>query len=593
MAPARKRLTLARAIVPGASRAVRPRAPTRPVARPTSRYPGVVAPPTNPSALRTAREATVPVPGVVPGTTYRVPAPPRRRTVAPAVGLPPLTAGLPRVAGPPAPRGQRPTHALTGPRVVTPYHTPRPAPSGTSSTRTPTSAPTPAPAPMTPADAAKAVQGGVRKAAGAVNQGAAGATGALPAPSPTPLPPVPVPTAPPAAVPPSPAPAAADPYAAYPPEVAALLRANDEQTSAQQAALRGYFNQQAGAAQTFATGIGQQTANLAQLAGIPTAMQNQATSGLPGAVTALPGAFGQIATQLGAAQGLNTTNAAAMMPGFLRQAGGEAVQTLGGAGQKARGDIISNYVDQQGQMARTMAEQQGMDARSAAEIESRERVAATQQATQGVNNLLDFVATMANNAQASGDRQTALQYQNIWHNLSAQTSSQNAQLSAATTQRGQDLTAATRVATSNATGARADAKSAQTLRTRWAGDALKMMQGEKAPTVSVRQGSGSNTTTRTGWYDAAGNFTTTPQYTGGTEPADVMSQMLSEGMSPRDAYNITNSAARRLGTWTGREADVYGALTGSGMTPMRARALTKQLTGRDPIAGPPAPRRRR
>lgn len=244
-------------------------------------------------------------------------------------------------------------------------------------------------------------------------------------------------------------------------------------------------------------------------------------------------------------------------------------------------------------MARTMAEQQGMDARSAAEIESRERVAATQQATQGVNNLLDFIATMANNAQASGDRQSALQYQNMWHNLSAQTSSQNAQLSAATTARGQDLTAATRAATAAAPAARADAKNAQQLRTKWAGDAVKMMQGEKAPTVSVRQGSGSNSTTRTGWYDAARNFTTTPQYTGGAEPADVMSQMLSEGMSPRDAYNITNSATRRIGTWTGREADVYGALTGSGMTSLQAQRLTKQLTGRDPIAGPPAPRRRR
>lgn len=244
-------------------------------------------------------------------------------------------------------------------------------------------------------------------------------------------------------------------------------------------------------------------------------------------------------------------------------------------------------------MARTMAEQQGMDARSAADIESRERVAAHQQATQGVNNLLDFIATMANNAQASGDRHTALQYQNIWHTLQAQTTQRGQDISSATTQRGQDLTAQTRLATSAAPAARADAKTAQQLRTRWAGDAVKMMQGEVQPKVSVRQGTGSNTTTQQGWYLPNGEFTTTPQYTGGAQPTDVLGQMLAEGMSPRDAYNITNSATRRLGTWANKEVDVYQSLIDSGRTPMQARTLTKQLTGRDPIAGPPAPRRRR
>jgi hypothetical protein len=294
----------------------------------------------------------------------------------------------------PAPKRVSPA-TVTGPATRTPYHPPRPAPK-------------PKPSPAASAgkstwDQAKALARIGRtapdvppRAVGGVAGGVFGAgpaAGPVPAPAPVAAPVAPVPVPGPAALAPA-SPAPVDPYAGYPPEVAALLRANDQQSSAQSEALRSYFNNQAGAAEQFATQFGQTATGLANIASIP----SPAVSGLvPGPTAALGTQLGGLGQKMLGAEGFNLTNAAALTPGFLRQAGIEAQTGLTGQQSENRSAIIENYVDEQAALAKIQAEQMGLDERTANEFASRERMAAADRAVKSTNDVYDFISSLGTN----------------------------------------------------------------------------------------------------------------------------------------------------------------------------------------------------
>lgn len=526
-----------------------------------------------------------------------------KKAAAPNTGLMAITGRLPgqrdqttpatravtapvRVAGPPAPKPNPKTtssHTMTGSAAKPIYHTPTPPSAPTRSpgaaagtVRTPSPAPVPA-VPSVPASATTAgrVASAISKVGTGVANAAAGVPSAVTAAPVTAAPPPA--TAAPAATAASPvaAPAPADPYAAYPPEVAALLRANDETLAAQQGSLSGYFNNQAQAAQDFASAIGTQTGNLAQLAGIPTGTGNLATSGLPGAVTALPGALGTIAQHLGGAQGLSTTNAAASVPGFLRQQGIQSQATLAGAGQASRQKVLSDYIDQQGQLAQTQAEQQGMDARAANQVASNEKIAAARNAVTQADSTLTLLGHVLTAATSSGNAQLAASTRTAISNATIDAAAARAALSANTAVTTAGMRTQATANTAAAKTAATTATSYQKTKSKWASSAMGALQGKQVRIGSHKQGTATV-------YDYGSS--------GAEAPQALLTDMLNSGLTPRDAYNITKGAVARLPNqeWKDPQVDFYNALQSSGMATAKALSLTRSITGHDPtgIAGP-------
>jgi hypothetical protein len=524
----------------------------------------------------------------------------------------------PAPAGPPAPNPKKVSPSvLTGSAARPRYHTPTPAPAvprspglAAGATRTaPVTAPAPAAAPAAPVFAPAPThlmgtgQGFLAPPPVAGHLMGTGVgfappvTGA-PAPVTGPVTATPVPAAPPPATPTpaataaSPA-AAPDPYAGYPPEIAALMRLTDESTAAQQKALGGYFQNQALGAQDFATAIGQQTGNLAALAGL----QPQTPTGLGmagGPVASLGGQMTHIAQGLGAGQGLNITNAAALMPGFLRQSGLQAQTSVSSANLKAHGQIISDYITRQAELAKVEAQQAGATAREQNQAATNAAIQAKHDSTRYAGNILRLMGVLGTNLTKTQVEQikstTGLTTAQI--NAGAKQNAADTQASATRYSADQRLNAAIVSARSRSAGS-GNSTYMKSLTDWGKGLGTALSGGTPTPTTTqkVKDAKG-NTISEKGWVDAQGNFTRTPPVTG-TDPEQLMRQGLAHHLKPRDVYNLVVAAfpsqgipvTAADGTTTyhplvNPEIDLYNALGG---TPA-ARKLTLQIAGVDPVA---------
>ena len=504
-----------------------------------------------------------------------------------------------RIAGPPAPRrigppapettsaAPKPVPRQTNPKKVAPvtvnrslsptrYHTPTPAPP----VKMPSAAPAPTPAPVP-------TQGFASNLLGAAGNAITGATGTVGTTvrnmadtvtaAPVGAAPPPAATAPPApaAIAPT-APAAYDPYAGLPPEVAALLRSQDATSQAQSGALQGYYNAQAQAAQQFAGQLAGQMQGLAGLAGTqigtPTALGS-----VGGATAALPGELAGLSGRVAGASGLNTTNLAGLVPGYLRQAGISAQQTLAGSAEKARGATLQSYLDDAAKTLQTQLEQQGLDSRQAAQIASSEKVAAQQQAVAATNNQLDFLSNMLNAQIRSGDNAAANQTRTQIAELAAQAGLSRAQVQANATLGAAGIRAQAGATTAAAKNKGTAAKDYAKLRTTTAPKVRDMLQGTRVSTGSTSAKNAQGQTVRQTNY----------AYSGGQAPDAVMAQLISTGLRPRDAYNMVVSAARGgiqgpdgqthdlVNPWT----DLYHALVSAGTPAQRAGAMVQAITG--------------
>jgi len=535
---------------------------------------------------------------------------------APNTGLLAITGRLPqqrnqtvaapaaRPAGPPSPKNVSPK-VLTGSAAKPLYHAPKPAPAAPRSPAlsagavraTPISAPAPAaPAVSAPAAPAPGPQQGfvaptsvypagvtpgdptanAFSGAGSWLHDPSRIAASLPAvSSPAAAAPPAATGAPAAAVPP---PAAPDPYAGYPPEIAALLRMTDENATAQQNALQGYFGNQAQAAQDFASAIGTQTGNLAQLAGMG-GNQNMATAGIPGAISSLPGELGQIAQHLGAAQGMSTTNAAAMLPGFLRQQGIQAQTGISSANLKAHGQIISDYITRQAELAKVEAQQAGATQREANQAAANVRIQAAHDQIRSAGNILRLLGVLGTNLTKTQVSQIAGQFGLDKANVQAAATTAAAATRAQGTVTAAGIRAAATQSTSGARTQASTAKDYQKIKSKWAGSALAALQGKQVRTGSHKQGTATV-------YDYG--------TVGAEAPQQLLTDMLNSGVTPRDAYNITRSAASQLQGfhWSGQEGDFFKALVGSGMNTAKARTTVHNVTGTwvdengNAIAGP-------
>jgi hypothetical protein len=215
------------------------------------------------------------------------------------------------------------------------------------------------------------------------------------APMPAPLPgPTPAPV--PVAAPVAPA-GPADPYAHLPPEVAMLLRSSDQRTTGQADALQRYYGDQAGSAERFAQTLAPQLQGLAQIAGISPAPG--AGAGVPGSLAALSPQLSKIGGQMLGAQGFDIANAAAMTPGFLRQAGQGSLAELYGAAAEGTGDILSAYQKSAGELDVAGLQQETEREKLGGQIQMNEadnRVSAN-------NAKLNYLGTLLRAAIDSGD----------------------------------------------------------------------------------------------------------------------------------------------------------------------------------------------